>query len=125
MIADFGKFYTDGGFFMHPIMLLGLGTAVIAAVYAASSLRVMLPLLVAGTLATLLMGGNGTAFGIINAIEATATAPEDMKTQMLCASITISLNALRLALAFAIVHVAVGSVGLFIAGLKRGAKTTP
>ena len=49
-----------------------------------------------------LLGLLGTIIGLINAFEAVATAPPDMKTQMLTASISIAMNTTAFGLIVAI-----------------------
>ena len=99
-----GNFYSDGGFFMNPVLLTGLaglGLAV-AEIINRKKPSSLTPLIVGVAVWMLMLGTLGTAIGLINTFEAIASADPEIKTLMAMAGAAISLNPIILALGFLI-----------------------
>ncbi len=124
MIIEALKFYSDGGVFMHPVLLFGLGTLVLSLIQLAVPLAGLNRIVITGSLMTLFLSVIGLTLGLIESFEAVANAPPDMKTQMLCAGAAISLNPLRLGVVMLILHLVFASSASVIVATRQASAQT-
>ncbi len=113
MLGEIARFYLEGGFFMHPIMLFGLAGLATPVMQVILARRVNLSgILVGGPTVTLLFGLMGTGMGLIKTLDAVVAADADMKTMLMVMGAAVSLNAVVLALFFVTLHALLGGIAL-------------
>ena len=121
MLAAIARYYVNGGFFMHLILLTAFWTmAVIVAQLVLAKKYDLAPLLWLSLVALVLLGVLGTVVGITQAMDAVATAPPDMKTAMLSAGIAIALNTTSFAVFIAVPAAIASGVAVTISKNLRG-----